>query len=104
MSDKMKMHSKDLVEYNIQTLLELFPNVGKEIVKGYDLEGKPIVGKGVDFEALKQELMNVVIDEKEERYQFSWPEKKKAIVQANTSTNRTLRPIKKDSVVAPLSA
>ncbi len=98
MSDKMKMHSKDLIEYNIQTLLELFPNVGKEIVKGYDLEGKPIVGKGVDFEALKQELMNVIIDEKEERYQFSWPEKKKAIVQANTSTNRTLRPIKKDSV------
>ena len=83
------MSSKDCVQYNIDRILELFPQVGKEIVVGYDSNGNSIKKVGVDIDMLKQELQTEVIPTTEERYQFTWPGKRKAIVNANAPINAT---------------
>ena len=82
--NKLDMKSTDIVSNNIEKIEKLFPNVVKE-------------GK-VDFETLKQELSNDIIDDKKERYQLTWPGKKEALVEANTPTNKTLIPLKQKSV------
>ena len=56
------------------------------------------VRRAIDFDVLKQELADTVIDERELRYQFTWPDKQKSILLANTPTNKTLRPCKEESV------
>lgn len=56
------------------------------------------VRRAVDFDVLKQELADTLIDEREFRYQFTWPDKQKSILLANTPTNKTLRPCKEESV------
>lgn len=96
--EKLKMHSQRLVESNIERILDLFPQVGKEVVKGYNEKGIPIKERKIDFDILRQELNDFLISEKEERYQFTWPDKRKAIVTANTAINSTLRPVREESV------
>lgn len=96
--ERLSMSSKDCVQYNIDRILELFPQVGKEIVVGYDSNGNSIKKVGVDIDMLKQELQTEVIPTTEERYQFTWPEKRKAIVNANAPINATLRPVRTESV------
>lgn len=96
--EKLSMSSKDCVQYNIDRMLELFPQVGKEVVVGHDSNGNPIKKVGVDIDILKQELQTEVISTTEERYQFTWPEKSKAIVNANAPINATLRPVRTESV------
>ncbi|MBD8915912.1 MAG: site-specific DNA-methyltransferase [Pseudobutyrivibrio sp.] len=96
--ERLRMSSKDCVQYNIDRILELFPQVGKEIVVGYDSNGNSIKKVGVDIDMLKQELQTEVIPTTEERYQFTWPEKRKAIVNANAPINATLRPVRIESV------
>ncbi|MBD5447667.1 MAG: hypothetical protein HDR32_08005 [Treponema sp.] len=56
-----------------------------------------VVRRAVDFDVLKQELADTLIDERELRYQFTWPDKQKSILLANTPTNKTLRPCKEES-------
>lgn len=56
------------------------------------------VKRGIDFDVLKQELADTLIDERELRYQFTWPDKQKSVLLANTPTNKTLRPCKEESV------
>lgn len=86
--NKLDMGSVALVDKNIEKIGELFPNVIKESPDGL----------AIDFDVLKQELSGVVIDGNKEKYQLTWPGKKEAIVNANTPTNNTLRPIKEKSV------
>ena len=93
MPDKLNMTSKDIIQENIEYIAKRFPNALKE-VKG---ENGKLVSM-IDFDVLKQELSNIVIDDKQERYQMTWPDKKKSILLANSKINSTLRPVKEKSV------
>ena len=68
--DKLKMHSVDGVAANIDKIGALFPNCVTETMKG----GKVV--RAIDFDMLRQELSDVVVEGPTERYQFTWPEKK----------------------------
>lgn len=86
--NKLDMQSIDIVDENIERISELFPNVIVESTNG----------KAIDFELLKQELSKEIVDGAKEKYQLTWPGKKEAIVNANTPSKNTLRPIKEKSV------
>ena len=86
--NKLNMKSENIVDDNIEYIKEKFPNVVVESEKGY----------AIDFNALKQELSDVIVDEAKEKYQLTWPGKKEAIVTANTPTTNTLRPVREKSV------
>lgn len=86
--NKLDMESKDIVDENIQKISELFPNV---IVESD-------TGKTIDFDMLKQELSKDIVEGVKEKYQLTWPGKKEAIVNANTPSKSTLRPLKEKSV------
>ncbi len=92
------MQSADGVQDNIQKIAQLFPNCVTETVVGYHDDGSAIVKNKVDFEKLQQELSDAVISGREERYQFTWPDKRKAILAANAPVNATLRPCREESV------
>ena len=87
------MQSHDVIGSNTQKIAQLFPNCATERL-GKD--GKPELA--IDFEKLQAELSNEVITEGEERYQFTWPDKRAAVRLANTPTTMTLRPCRKESV------
>lgn len=86
------MMSVDRVEENVKKIQKLFPNAVTEVLR----DGKPTLA--VDFDVLKQELSKDLINDKEERYQFAWPDKKKSILLANSPISATLRPCKEESV------
>lgn len=90
--DKLKMQSMDMVQGNIEKIRQLFPNAVTEVKRGDKIE------LAVDFDVLKQELADTLIDERELRYQFTWPDKQKSILLANTPVTSTLRPDKEKSV------
>ncbi|NCC55925.1 MAG: site-specific DNA-methyltransferase, partial [Erysipelotrichia bacterium] len=73
--DKLNMRSMDKCEYNLMKLMELFPNAVTETISGYDDNGKPIIKRAIDKEVLMQEINVDVVDGKEERYHFTWPDK-----------------------------
>lgn len=77
--EKLKMMSMDKTQMNIQKIKEQFPNAVTEVLRN----GKPAFA--VDFDVLKQELSDALIDEREERYQFTWPDKRKSVLLANFS-------------------
>lgn len=91
--DKLKMESQNIVGSNINKIAQLFPNCVTER-KGKD--GKTELA--IDFEKLQAELSDDIIGEGEERYQFTWPDKRTANRLANTPTTMTLRPCREDSV------
>ena len=93
MVEKLKMKSKDMINENIKKIGKLFPNVITEIK---DEEGNIV--RAIDFELLQQELSDEIIEGNKERYQLTWPGKKEAIVAAGTPIDKTLRPVKKDSL------
>lgn len=86
--NKLDMKSTNIVEDNIDKIGALFPNVIVESEKG----------KTIDFDLLKQELSNEIVEGQKEKYQLTWPGKKEAILTANTPTKNTLRPLKEKSV------
>jgi adenine-specific DNA-methyltransferase len=88
---RMKMESIDMVQKNIERIGELFPNVITEM-EGDDGRLK----KGINFELLKQELQDYVVDG-EEHYEFTWVGKKSAIVESNMKIRKTLRPCIEES-------
>jgi len=96
--DKLKMHSVNKVDENIEKIGALFPNVLTEVIKGYKEDGSAIVELAIDFDVLRQELSSVVVEGPEERYQFTWPDKKKSILLANAPIAKTLRPCREESV------
>ena len=91
--DKLKMHSINKVDENIEKIGKLFPNCVTE-----RKNEKDEVEYAIDFDMLKQELSSVVVEGNEERYQFTWPDKKKSILLANAPIAKTLRPCREDSV------
>ena len=92
--DKLRMQSSNGVEDNITKIAQLFPDCVTETVDERSGQPKHLI----DFEKLKQNLSDSVISERAERYQFTWPDKSKAIVLANSPINATLRPCREDSV------
>ena len=86
------MHSLDGVQRNIELIGELFPNAITEVKR----DGK--VEHAIDFDVLRQELSDSIVEGREERYQFTWPDKKKAMLAANAPITATLRPVVADSV------
>lgn len=91
--EKLDMKSKDKVQENIEKIRELFPNCVTEISRGGG-----VVSSAVDFDKLKQEMSDMLIDDGEERYQMTWPNKRNAVLLANTPISATLRPCKEESV------
>lgn len=91
--DKLKMQSFDVIGSNVQKIAQLFPHCVTEIL---NKDGKPQLA--IDFEKLQAELSNDIIAEGQERYQFTWPDKRAANRLANTPTTMTLRPCREESV------
>ena len=86
--NKLDLKTKNIVSDNILFIENRFPNCIIESGKG----------KSIDFELLKQELSNDIVDDGKEKYQLTWSGKREAIVNANTPTTKTLRPIREKSV------
>ena len=90
--ENLKMHSLDGVQRNIELIGELFPNAITEVKRNGKVEHV------IDFDVLRQELSDSIVEGREERYQFTWPDKKKAMLAANAPITATLRPVVADSV------
>ena len=86
--EKLNMHTSDMVNANIEKIGRLFPNCLTE-----RLNDKGRLEKAIDFDILKQELSKEILEGFQERYQFSWPDKKKAILQANAPIAKCFRPM-----------
>lgn len=91
--DKLKMHTPNKADENYKKLAELFPNAITETI---DENGKVV--RAIDKDVLMQEINTRVVDGKEERYQFTWPDKKKSVLLANAPISKTLRPCREESV------
>lgn len=91
--EHLKMHSMNKIDENVSKIATLFPNCVTEAKN----ENGEIIHK-IDFDMLKQELSNTLVEGREERYQFTWPDKKQAILTANAPINKTLRPCREESV------
>lgn len=91
--EELKMQTTNIVDENIKRIGELFPNCLTERLND---NGKPEVA--IDFDQLRQELSRDIVEGNEERYQFTWPDKRNAIRLANTPTTDTLRPCREESV------
>ena len=90
--EKLKMHSKDKTQENFEILQKLFPNAVTETI----VDGEVVLA--IDKDVLQQEINAAVVEGKDERYQFTWPDKKRAIISANAPINKTLRPCREESV------
>ena len=93
-SDKLTMHTPNLADENYKKLAALFPNAVTETID----EATGEVVRAIDKDVLMQEINTHVVDGREERYQFTWPDKKKAMLMANAAIAAALRPVKADSV------
>lgn len=90
--ETLKMHSLNGVQRNIELIGKLFPNAITEVKRSGKVE------HAIDFDVLRQELSDSIVEGREERYQFTWPDKKKAMLAANAPITATLRPVVADSV------
>ena len=91
--EKLNMQTTNIVDENIKRIGELFPNC---LTERLDENGRPEVA--IDFDQLRQELSKDIVEGPEERYQFTWPDKRNAIRLANAPTTDTLRPCREESV------
>jgi len=91
--ERLKLQTKDMAERNIEMLGQMFPNC---LTETKNVEGKVV--QAIDFDKLRQELACEVVEGAEERYQFTWPDKRAAIRLANAPINKTLRPCREESV------
>ena len=96
--ENLKMHTPDLADENFKKLAELFPNAVTETITGYDENGKAIIERAIDADVLRQEISSAVVEGSQERYQFTWPDKKKSVVLANQPIAKTLRLDREKSV------
>ena len=87
------MHSLNKIDENIAKIATLFPNC---VTEAKDENGE--ITHKIDFDMLKQELSHSLVEGREERYQFTWPDKRQAILTANAPINKTLRPCREESV------
>ena len=91
--DKLKMHTPNRADDNFKKLAALFPNAVTETIN----ENGEVV-RAIDKDVLMQEISCTVVDGNEERYQFTWPDKKKSVLLANVPITKTLRPCREESV------
>ena len=91
--DKLKMHSTDLSQDNIAKIRTLFPGC---VTEAADENGK--LRLAVDFDQLRQELSDSIVEGPQERYHLNWPGKREALVTANAPIAKTLRPCREESV------
>lgn len=91
--DKLKMHTPNKADENFRKLAAMFPNAVTETIN----ENGEVV-RAIDKDVLMQEISCTVVDGNEERYQFTWPDKKKSVLLANAPINKTLRPCREESV------
>lgn len=91
--DKLKMHTPNKADENFQKLIQLFPNA---VTESIDENGNVV--RAIDKDILMQEINCKVVEGKEERYQFTWPDKKNSILLANAPISKTLRPCREESV------
>ena len=91
--DKLKMQTANKADENFKKLAAMFPNAVTETI---DENGEIV--RAIDKDVLMQEINTKVVDGKEERYQFTWPDKKKSVLLANAPINKTLRPCREESV------
>ena len=91
--EKLKMHSPDLTAQNIDCIAALFPGCVTE-AKGPD----GTVRRMIDFDLLRQELSDSIVDGPQERYHLDWPGKRQALITANAPIAKTLRPVRAESV------
>ncbi|MBR3623086.1 MAG: site-specific DNA-methyltransferase, partial [Selenomonadaceae bacterium] len=91
--DNLKMHTKNLTDENYQKLAALFPNAVTETIN----ENGEVV-RAIDADVLRQEISAEVVEGAKERYQFTWPDKKKSVVLANAPIAKTLRLDREKSV------
>ena len=91
--DKLKMQTANKADENYRKLAELFPNAVTETI---DENGEVV--RAIDKDVLMQEIAVKVVDGREERYQFTWPDKKKSVLLANAPISKTLRPCRDESV------
>ena len=92
------METKNLAKDKFIKLAELFPNAITETIIGQDEDGNDIIDRAIDADILRQEIAEHVIEGREERYEFTWPDKRKSMLLANAPINKTLRPIREDSL------
>lgn len=92
MIEKLDMKSMDITEENVKKIQALFPSAVTEVI----VDGKTTLK--IDFDVLKQELSANLIEDKQERYQMTWPDKSKAKMLASSRITSTLRPDKEKSV------
>ena len=91
--EKMKMHSPNLTRENIARIRELFPGC---VAEARDEDGK--LRLAVDFDQLRQELSETIVEGPQERYCLNWPGKREALLSANAPIAKTLRPCRDESV------
>lgn len=91
--DKLKMQTVNKADENFKKLATMFPNAVTETI---DENGEVV--RAIDKDVLMQEISCKVVDGNEERYQFTWPDKKKSVLLANAPINKTLRPCREESV------
>lgn len=91
--DKLKMQTVNKANENFKKLAEMFPNAVTETA---DENGEVV--RAIDKDVLMQEISCKVVEGPDERYQFTWPDKKKSVLLANAPINKTLRPCKEESV------
>ncbi len=96
--ERLTMHTSNLADNNFSVLAKMFPNAVTETITGYDEDGEPIVERAIDADVLAQEINTHVVSGKEERYQFTWPDKKKSVLLANAPIAANLRPCREESV------
>lgn len=96
--DKLDMQTRNIADENYAALAKLFPNALTETIVGYDEDGKAIIERAIDGDVLRQEISCSVVEGREERYQFTWPDKKKAMLLSNAPISGTLRPCREESV------
>ena len=90
---KMKLHSPDWANENIRKLAEIFPNCVTEMQAADDT-----IKHAIDYDQLRQELSDHVVDGPQERYHLNWPAKREALLAANAPIAKTLRPARDESV------
>lgn len=91
--DKLKMQTANKADENYRKLAELFPNAVTETI---DASGEVV--RAIDKDVLMQEIAVKVVDGREERYQFTWPDKKKSVLLANAPISKTLRPVRENEI------
>lgn len=91
--EKLKMRTQNIADKNFTKLAKLFPNAVTETIN----ENGEVV-RAIDKDVLMQEINTVVVEGREERYQFTWPDKRKAILAANAPIAKALRPCREESV------